>query len=80
MRASQSPRHPSEPLLPALRFEITEAARILRISRAQLYNRIQDGSLRRQKDGARSFITREELERYVESCNHVDGTVRALAG
>lgn len=55
--------------LPALRFEVAEAARILRMSRAQLYNRIHDGALRPQKDGARTYITRTELERYVESCN-----------
>lgn len=56
-------------VLPALRFEITEAARILRMSRAQLYNRIHAGALMPQKDGARTYITRVELERYVESCN-----------
>ena len=55
-------------VLPALRFEVTEAARILRMSRAQLYNRIHDGALKPQKDGARTYITRTELERYVESC------------
>ena len=54
--------------LPALRFEVIEAAQILRMSRAQLYNRIHDGSISRQKDGARTYITRAELERYVESC------------
>lgn len=54
--------------LPALRFEITEAAQILRMSRAQLYNRIHDGALTPQKDGARTYVTRAELERYVESC------------
>jgi len=45
-----------------------EAARILRMSRAQLYNRIHEGSIKRQKDGSRTYITRGELERYVESC------------
>ena len=48
--------------------EVTEAAHILRVSRAQLYNRIQDGSLKPQKDGARTYITRVELERYVQAC------------
>jgi hypothetical protein len=38
----------------------------LRVSRAQLYNRIQDGSINPQKDGARIHITRAELERFVE--------------
>jgi excisionase family DNA binding protein len=55
--------------LPALRFEISEAAQILRVSRAQLYNRIHDGTIKPQKDGARTYITRVELERYVDSCN-----------
>ena len=61
---------PPQGLLPALRFEVSEAARILRMSRAQLYNRINDGALRPQKDGARTYITRVELERYVEACGH----------
>jgi hypothetical protein len=55
--------------LPALRFEIPEAARILRMSRAQLYNRIGEGLIRAQKDGARTYITRTELEQYVQSCD-----------
>ena len=54
--------------LPSLRFEVSEAAQILRMSRAQLYNRIHEGSLKPQKDGARTYITRAELERYVEAC------------
>ena len=54
--------------LPALRFDIVEAAQILRMSRAQLYNRICEGSIRPQKDGARTYITRAELERYVDVC------------
>lgn len=58
-----------DPLLPALRFDITEAAQILRMSRAQLYNRIHDGTLRPQKDGTRTYITRVELERYVQACS-----------
>ncbi|HUX74860.1 MAG TPA: helix-turn-helix domain-containing protein [Steroidobacteraceae bacterium] len=51
--------------LPQLRFEITEAARILRISRANLHDRIRDGLIPTQKDGRRTFITAEELHRYV---------------
>jgi hypothetical protein len=55
--------------LPALRFEISEASRILRMSRAQLYHRIGEGAIRIQKDGARTYITISELERYVKSCD-----------
>jgi hypothetical protein len=58
----------AETTLPALRFEVPEAAQILRMSRAQLYNRIHDGTLKPQKDGARTYITRAELVRYVENC------------
>jgi excisionase family DNA binding protein len=51
--------------LPHLRFEIPEAARILRISRATLYERIREGLITTQKDGRRTFITAAELQRYV---------------
>jgi DNA-binding NtrC family response regulator len=68
MRQKKLSEEAPQGLLPALRFEVSEAARILRMSRAQLYNRINDGALRPQKDGARTYITRVELERYVDSC------------
>jgi excisionase family DNA binding protein len=58
--------------LPPLRFAVTEAAQILRMSRAQLYIRIHEGSLKPQKDGARTYITRTELERYVQACGLLD--------
>jgi hypothetical protein len=56
------------PTSPLLRFEVREAARILRMSRALLYKRISAGAIKPQKDGARTYITRVELERYVQSC------------
>ena len=62
-----SPESPDRSL-PALRFEIAEAAEILRMSRAQLYNRIQSATIKPQKDGSRTYITRTELERYVGAC------------
>ena len=65
-RAVNSPASP--PSLPTLRFDVSEAAQILRMSRAQLYIRIGEGALRAQKDGARTYLTRDELERYVKCC------------
>jgi hypothetical protein len=65
---SQQPQVAATPLV--LRFEISEAAIILRMSRAQVYKRINSGALRVQKDGARTYVTRVELERYVESCSN----------
>jgi hypothetical protein len=55
--------------LPALRFEITEAAQILRCSRALLYERIKAGAIRTQKDGFRTYISAIELQRYVRACD-----------
>jgi excisionase family DNA binding protein len=55
--------------LPLLRFEIIEAARKLRMSRATLYQRIRAGHLGIQKDGRRSYITITELHRYLGACN-----------
>ncbi|MGB6450329.1 MAG: helix-turn-helix domain-containing protein [Steroidobacteraceae bacterium] len=54
--------------LPALRFDINEVAGILRMSRAQLYKRIAEGGIKIQKDGARTYVTLKEIERYVEAC------------
>jgi excisionase family DNA binding protein len=51
--------------LPQLRFEIIEAARILRMSRATLYERIRAGEIKAQKDGRRRYVTAVELQRYV---------------
>ena len=62
--------------LPVLRFEVTEAAQILRMSRAQLYNRIQEGTIKSQKDGARTYFTRDELERYVKRCDSPGPSVK----
>lgn len=59
------------PALPALRFDIAEAAQILRMSRAQLYNRICEGTILPQKDGARTYITpgRTRALRRLVRCN-----------
>jgi excisionase family DNA binding protein len=62
--------------LPALRYSIAEAARILRMSRGQLYKRIDEGAIRPQKDGARTYFTQAELERYVNAC--AGDTARAM--
>jgi hypothetical protein len=66
--------------LPVLRFEISEASRILRMSRAQLYHRIGEGAIRIQKDGARTYITMGELERYVEACDERVANTGRLTG
>ena len=47
---------------------ITEAVEILKISRALIYVRIKAGQLRVTKDGARTFISGAELERYLAAC------------
>ena len=54
-------------LLSQIRFDIVEASRILRTSRATLYQRIRAGEIKVQKDGRRSYITAQELQRYVSA-------------
>ena len=53
--------------LPQIRFDITEASRTLRMSRATLYERVRLGEIKTQKDGRRSYVTAAELQRYVSS-------------
>jgi len=77
MSACRSPQDvidpsPILPGLPALRFGVAEAAKMLRMSRAQLYHRIRDGMITPQKDGTRTYFTRDELERYVQRCGNPD--------
>jgi hypothetical protein len=67
-------------VLPALRFEISEACHILRMSRAQLYHRIGEGAIKIQKDGARTYITTGELERYVKFMRSACPTPAAKLG
>ena len=55
--------------LPQLHFDIAQVASILRLSRATLYQRIRVGLISVQKDGRRTFVTANELRRYVESKN-----------
>lgn len=42
---------------------------IVSAEESRLYNRICEGTIRPQKDGARTCITRAELERYVDACS-----------
>ena len=53
--------------LPNLRFEIREATRILRLSRAAFYQRVRRGEIALSKDGRRSYVAVSELERYIAS-------------
>ena len=55
--------------LPQLRFEITEVAKILRISRATLYQRIRDHRIAIHQAGRRTFVTSTELLRYGNSAD-----------
>jgi len=47
---------------------IPEACEVTGLARATLYARIKAGLLRVTKDGARTFISGAELERYLAAC------------
>jgi excisionase family DNA binding protein len=50
------------------RYPIDEAAKLLGVSRAYLYQRASSGVLRLTKDGTRSFVDASEVDRYVAAC------------
>lgn len=62
----------SHPELPALRYGIAEAARMLRMSRSTLYERIRAGEMRAQRDGRRRYITAGELRRYISEKDELE--------
>lgn len=52
-----------------LRNTIDETCHILKLSRATLYQRIRAGLLQTTKDGARTFVSGAEIERYLSRCS-----------
>lgn len=53
--------------LPVLRFKPEECFQILKISRPLFYRRVAAGAIKTQQDGALTFVSLEELQRYVRS-------------
>jgi hypothetical protein len=52
---------------PALRHPIPEAVKKLQISRSHFYKRVAEGRIAITYDGARAFVTDEELQRYART-------------
>lgn len=48
-----------------IRYNIEEAADLLRMSRAQLYQRIRHGEIRAHEDGRRRYISAAAVKEYV---------------
>jgi hypothetical protein len=63
---------PEQTGITAARFKprntITEFCEISGLARATVYKRIASGLLRVTKDGARTFVTGAEIERYLAAC------------
>lgn len=47
------------------RYRIDEAFKLLGLARSEGYRRVKEGRLRSQKDGRRSYVTADEIDRYV---------------
>jgi excisionase family DNA binding protein len=45
------------------------AARLLGLHPATLYRRVQAGRLALHRDGGRTYVLADELERYIASCD-----------
>ena len=52
--------------LPPLRVGVLEAARMIGVSRAQIYKHIKSGAIRTVKDGRTTLLTMKELRSFVE--------------
>jgi excisionase family DNA binding protein len=65
MPAAPEPRLTTPDLSPPLIYGVDEAARMLSISRASLYNLFDAGTLQRVKIGKRAGVTAAELQRFV---------------
>ncbi len=67
MSDREAPTTPNDAGLKILhRNTIREACQLTRLSRATLYERIAAGLLNVIKDGRRTFISGEEIERYLK--------------
>ncbi len=65
--AVDTPRPPPPPPLhPPLRVGVIEAARIIGVSRAQLYKIIKSGAISVVKEGRHTLLTIKELRSFVE--------------
>jgi excisionase family DNA binding protein len=51
-----------------LRVTVEEAAVLLGVSRSYLYTRVTAGALHVSTDARRTYVSRQELERYVAAC------------
>jgi hypothetical protein len=49
------------------RYQVDEAFALIGLPRSSGYARVKQGVLRVQKDGRRSYVTAEEIDRYVRS-------------
>jgi excisionase family DNA binding protein len=51
------------------RYSIPEAAALLGLSRATIYVRERAGRLTLHRDGSRTFIAADEIDRYLAACS-----------
>ena len=60
-------KHKQEPPQTAILLTVLEAATVLGVSRATIYRQIELGNLHAVKIGGRRLLTREEIQRFVNS-------------
>lgn len=51
------------------RYPVAEARALLGIGHVKFYKRVKEGRLKLQKDGRSSYVTAEEIARYVAECD-----------
>jgi len=63
---TQKPTATPKPQIAPLRVDVIEAARIIGVSRRQLYRHVRAGKIDAVKDGSRTLFTMKELRAYIE--------------
>jgi excisionase family DNA binding protein len=58
-----------QPTMEPLRLNVSEAAVLIRVSRARFYELLNAGRIRGVRDGGRTYVLPADLRAYVDSCN-----------
>ena len=62
---TQKPTATPKPQIAPLRVDVIEAARIIGVSRRQLYRHVRAGKIDAVKDGRRTLFTRKAIDEFV---------------
>ena len=60
-------------MIPRMFYNIREAKEIMNISQSQLYNHLKAGKIKAKKDGNKTLIPHQEIEKWAEGLSDWEG-------